>query len=521
MTRSRWTAVGVAALATVAATAASLPGSAAAATPLVTSVAAPSVTSVAASGPKWGACPALAAAKTPNTAKGVNGAGPAQCADITVPLSWAAPRGRTITLRLSRLPTLDRKHRVGVLLFNPGGPGVAGAETIAQAGRALLPTALQNRFDIIGFDPRGVGMSTAVTCGGPGLSGRVPVFPRSRAQYAAVRRQSAAYGASCVKNSLPGLVANVGTPSAARDMDAIRVALGEKKISYLGLSYGTFLGQTYARLFPKRVGTMVLDGAFDHAVGPKRFVDQEVSALSRVFGRFASWCSATASCALHGQNVTKVWDDLLARAARTPIPAPNAQHGATTVNDDTIRMVLPNLLLFGPTSSLMPSTWPTLGEGIARARAGDASLLADNSMVGEPQDAYAAIGCQDFPPRLRGYADAAARLRKARELAPHTGAASEAWLMTDLCASWPVPASDPWAPQKITGTPPILITSTRYDPSTPLVWAQGLHREIAGSRLLVADVAGHTAFFNSACARAAEADYLISGRLPESMTCGV
>ncbi|RMI41806.1 alpha/beta fold hydrolase [Actinomadura harenae] len=486
----------VAVLATTAATAASPPESA---------LAAPSTAPSTA--PSWGPCP--------EAEPGAD----AQCADIKVPLSWSAPRGRTITLHVSRLPALDRKHRIGAMLFNPGGPGGEGGALIAAAGREVMAPSLQNRFDIIGFDPRGVGRSTAVKCGGPALSAKVPVFPDSPAQLAAVRRQSAAYGAACVKNSEPGLVANVDTVSAARDMDAIRVALGEKKISYLGLSYGTYLGQTFARLYPHRVNTMVLDGAMDHAVSPSDFLYEEASAVSVVFGRFASWCSATASCALHGQNVTKVWDDLLARAARKPIPAPNAQHGATTVNDDTIRMVLPNLLLIS-SSSLVPATWPTLGDAIARARAGDASLLANSSSVDQTQDAYAAIGCQSFPPQLRGYADAAARLRKARALSPHTGGASEAWLITDLCASWPLPASDPWAPQKITGTPPILVTSTRYDPSTPLVWAQGLHREIAGSGLLVAEVAGHTAFLNSACARTEQANYLITGKLPTTATCG-
>ncbi|MEV4252723.1 alpha/beta hydrolase [Spirillospora sp. NPDC049652] len=443
----------------------------------------------------------------------------AQCADIKVPLSWDDQHGRSITLSLSRLPALDQKHRIGSLLMNFGGPGGAGAEIVAAGGRNLVPASLQNRFDIIGFDPRGVGTSTAVTCGGPGLSAKVPAFPNSPAQFAAIQRQSAAYGTSCVKNSPPDLAAHVDTVSAARDMDAIRVALGEKKVSYLGLSYGTYLGQTFARLYPHRIRTMVLDGAIDHAVGPRDFLYQEASALSEVFGRFASWCSASTSCALHGQNVVKIWDDLVARAARTPIPAPNAQGGATTVDDQAIQLVLPNLLM-ASSSVLFPSTWTTLGDGIARAQAGDASVLADNSAIGQPQDAYAAISCQSFPPQLRGYADAASRLAHARAISPHTGGASEAWMMTDLCASWPLPASDPWAPQRITGTPPILITSNRYDPSTPLVWAQGVHREIPNSGLLIAEVAGHTTFFNSACARAAQADYLITGNLPSTPTCG-
>ncbi|WP_158587948.1 alpha/beta fold hydrolase [Actinomadura logoneensis] len=486
MRRSRWVTLAVAGLTATA----SASG---------TALAAPST----APAPAWGPCP---------------GGGRARCADVTVPLSWADPRGRIITLRLSRLSALDRKHRIGTLLVNFGGPGAPGAELVAEGGEALMPAPLRNRFDIVGFDPRGVGASTAVTCGGPALSADVPVFPHSPAQFASVRRQSAAYGQSCVRSSPPGLAAHVDTPSAARDMDAIRAALGEKKVSYLGLSYGTYLGQTYARLFPHRVRTMVLDGAMDHAVGPRDFLYEEASALSTVFRRFAAWCSASASCALHGQNVLKVWDDLLARAARAPIPAPNTKTGPKAMDDQAIRMVLPNLLMFGP-SAVLPSSWTVLGDGIARARAGDASVLADNTMVGQPQDAYAAIGCQSFPPQLRGYADTASRLRHVRAISPHTGGASEAWALTDLCASWPLPASDPWGPQRVTGTPPILITSTRYDPSTPLVWAQGLHREIARSHLLVADTSGHTAFFNSACARTAQATYLVTGTVPTTPTC--
>ncbi|MCQ4043702.1 alpha/beta hydrolase [Streptantibioticus rubrisoli] len=469
----------------------------------------PSTPPFVAAAPKWTKC-----------ADAAPGAGPAQCADIRVPLSWARPQGPTISLRLSRLAALDSKHRLGVLLFNPGGPGGPGAEVISESGRSLMPAELQRRFDIIGFDPRGVGDSTAVTCTGAALSPKVAVFPDSKGQFAAVRRQSAAYGSSCIKHSAPGLVANVDTVSAARDMDVIRVALGQQKISYLGVSYGTFLGQTYARLFPHRVQTMVLDGAMDHAVSPAAFLDEEASSLSEVFGRFARWCTASKSCALHGKDVTAIWDGLLARAARTPIPAPHAGGGATTVNADAIRMVLPNLLLFGPTSSLVPSSWPELGRAIAQAQAGDASLMAENSDVGQPQDAYAAVGCMDFPTQVRGYADAARRLKQARALSPHTGAASEAWLITDLCAGWPLPSTDPWGPQKITGTPPILVASTRYDPSTPLVWAQGLHREITGSALLIADVTGHTAYFNSGCARNAETAYLITGKLPVSDRCG-
>ncbi|MEV5573314.1 alpha/beta fold hydrolase [Spirillospora sp. NPDC052269] len=495
MRRSRWVTRGVAAFAAAASTA-SLPGIASAASPMG---------SARGTAPAWSACPESSSA---------------QCADIQVPVSWADPRGRTISLHMSRLPALDPKHRIGTLMFVLGGPGEPSAETTALQGRKLIPTGLQNRFDIVGVDPRGIGASTAVKCAGPALSSTVPVFPNSPAQFAALQRQSAAYGTSCVRNSTPGLVANVDTVSVARDMDVVRTALGERKLSFLAISYGTLITQTYARLYPDRVRTMALDGAVDHTVGLRDLVYQEGASTSRVFSRFAAWCSATASCALHGQDVVKLWDDLLVRAARAPIPAPNATVGEHTVNDEAIRMALPNLLQIGPTSTLIPSSWPVLGEGIARARAGDASILSDNSMAGTPQAAYAAVSCQDFPPRLHGYAEIATWLKRVRALSPHTGGASGSWLVTAACASWPLPASNPPAPQKITGVPPTLIVSSRNDPSTPLVWAQGLQRQIAGSRLLVANVTGHLGFVNSACARAEETNYLITGTLPTTLTCG-
>lgn len=446
------------------------------------------------------------------------GPSPAQCTDIRVPLSWAHPHGPTISLHLSRLPALDREHSRGVLLFGLGGL-LPSAENIAEQGRALLPAAIQQRFDVIGFDTRGVGGSTPVRCVGAALSPNVAVFPDSKAQFDAIERQSAAYGASCISHSTPGLVANVDAVSAARDLDVIRSVLGQQKISYLGMSYGADLGQTYARLFPHRIQAMVLDSAVDHAIGSRAFLVQGASAQSTVFHQFTQWCTATPSCALHGKNVIAIWDGLLARAARTPIPAPHATGGATTVNADAIRMVLTNLLELGPTSSPLPSSWPTLGAALAQAQAGDASLLADNSDVGVPKEAYAAVVCQDFPPQLHGYADFASRLKQARAVSSHTGGASEGVLMTDLCANWPLRPADPWARQKITGTPPILVVNTASDPSAPLVWAQGIHREISNSGLLVADAAGHLAFFNSVCARTAETDYLLTGRLPASDHC--
>lgn len=439
----------------------------------------------------------------------------AQCGTITVPLDWAHPSGRRISLALSRLPAADPAQRVGSLLFNPGGPGGPGAETVAQSGTELFSQQLRDRFDIVGFDPRGTGESTSVVCSGAPLISGVPVFPKNAAQFAAVRRQSARYGRSCQQQTTPGLLQHVDTVSAARDIDAIRIALGEKQINWLGVSYGTYLGQTYARLFPNRIRTMVLDGAMDHATGPQAFLIEEAAAVENAFERFAAWCRTSADCPMHGQNVLAVWDRLIAQANRTPIPAPQAH---TALDGAAIDMVLPEILIYGPTGLFGDAPWIELAQGIADAAKGDASTLATITPVGEPQPAYIAVSCHDFPPQFHGATDALARLRVAQAVSPHTHGASEAWMISDGCADWPVPAADPWADQPITNAPPILVVSSLHDPSTPLIWAQGLHGEIRGSRLLTADVVGHTAYLNSECARQQEADYLISGKLPPAGT---
>src|SRR5882757_4327803 len=443
----------------------------------------------------------------------------AQCARLSVPLNWAHPHGKRITLQLSRLPAAKPDQRVGALLFNPGGPGGEGAETVSENGTVLFSQQLRDRFDIVGFDPRGTGLSTSVQCTGAPLVSGVPVFPHTAAEFASVRRQSAKYAASCAKQTEPGLLENVDTISAARDIDAIRVALGERKINWLGISYGTYLGQTYARLFPHHIRTMVLDGAMDHATSPQAFLVEEVAAVEDVFQRFARWCESTKSCPLYGRNVLRIWDRLIAKANRSPIPAPK-EH--TALDAAAIEMVLPETLIIGPTSFLGgDGSWTGIAEGVREASAGDASLLASMTPVGEPQPAYVAVSCHDFPPQFHGYVEAAARLRIAEAVSPHTHAASEAWMISDACSNWPVKPADPWAYQPITKAPPILVVSTLHDPSTPLVGAQGLHSEIRGSRLLTADVVGHTGYLNSECAQQRETDYLISGKLPPAgTTCG-
>ncbi|WP_449475369.1 alpha/beta hydrolase [Streptomyces abikoensis] len=446
---------------------------------------------------------------------------PVECGTVRVPLDWARPAGEQLDVKVARVPARDREHRIGSLFFNPGGPGGQGASMLAYGfADALFKGPLRDRFDIVSLDPRGTGGSRALDCG-PVLDPGQVVLPRGAREFEEMKRNSRARGERCLARH-GDLVRHVDTASVARDMDAFRAALGERRLTYLGVSYGTYLGATYAQLFPHRVRAMVLDGPLDHASGPTRLLLEEAAAMEGEFDRFAAWCARDTACALHGEDAGKVYDRVVARADRTPIPAPGAK-GQPAVNGDWIRMALPVQLV---RVRLLEDTfgydaWAKLAERLAAAdRRNDATgLVEGGSYVGSEDSAYTAVSCLDFPPQFTGHADAAARLAQARRAAPRTGAAAEAWVISASCADWPVKATSPWQPTPVRGAPPVLIAANTHDPSTPLAGGRRLQRQIAGSELLITDVNGHVSYYNSACARERETAYLVSARIPERLTC--
>ncbi|MFG1906681.1 alpha/beta hydrolase [Kribbella sp. NPDC048928] len=427
-----------------------------------------------------------------------------QCATLTVPLDWSKPSGPTTTVFVAKVPAKDQKHKLGALFFNPGGPGGAGGSIFAAGlADAVLPQ-FRDRYDLVSFDPRGTGSSSQLNCG-PVLRPGVPVFPKSKVQYDALVASSRATGEQCLKQH-GDLMRNLDTRTVAHDMDAIRAALGERKFNYIGLSYGSYLGTLYAQQFPQRVGRMVLDGIVDHKQGSLKFMLDEAKVMEEGFNRFAAWCDQTTTCALHRQDVGKVWDATVRKADKTPLTGPNGP-----VNGDVLRMALPALL---PLTSMVSDNWPVLASALAKAAKGDGSDFANISYVGDLETAYAAVSCMDLPGELHGYADARARMALAKAVAPRVGAAVEGWAITAACAGWPIPPSNPWQATPVHGTAPILITSTLHDPSTPVANARSLARQIDNSRLLTAGTYGHTAYFNSACARDRITDYLLDGKLP-------
>ncbi|HEX4226694.1 MAG TPA: alpha/beta hydrolase [Pseudonocardiaceae bacterium] len=437
----------------------------------------------------------------------------AQCATLSVPLDWADPGGTKISLALSRLPAADPSKRVGALLFNPGGPGGAGAESVEYGGNGL-PQQLRDRFDLIGFDPRGVGRSTpTITCAQPAFDPTVTQFPTTTAQFDQLVAHNRAVGQDCLKHTGP-LLAHVDTISVAHDLDAIRVALGENKINYLGLSYGTLIGNIYAHFYPRHIRAMVLDGPLDHTIGSARIASDENAASEVSLQHFFTWCDQTPSCALHAAGASTTYAQLQRLLARGPIPAAGIPGGVPA--EVAIQGVYEYLNV--------TSMWPDLATAIQQAVAGDASTLADAADNGPnspdnptnvaASQAFLSIGCQDFPAQITSFGQLRQQIAQDRQAAPDMDGHVEGWLIEAGCIGWPLPAADPWQSVPVRGAPPILIVAGKYDPATPYPWALGLARQISGSILLTRSSDGHTGLLNDTCAQQREADYLVDPTAP-------
>ena len=443
-----------------------------------------------------------------------------QCARLLVPFDYRRPAWRRFSLPVIRLAASDPAQRIGSLVLNPGGPGGSGIQ-YALAARSVVSPAVRARFDVVGFDPRGVGQSVpAIHClTGPELDTYLKTNddPVTAAQLATVVTQSKLFAQGCERRS-GALLPYVGTRDAARDMDVLRAALGDAKLTYLGKSYGTYLGAWYAQEFPSHVRAMVLDGAVNPGQSGLSMNAVQAKGFEVALRSFTANCLALAGCPLgHGTVAAGIGklQGLLDRTASKPLVSLVPGQPASAP-----------LLLLGVAAALYTkSYWQYLRAGLTGAFAGNGSLLVEladllversaNGTYSNLVDAETAVDCLDRPwPRsLAAWRSAASA---AQQAAPQFGAA----LMWGSlpCAYWPVPAP-PATPLRAKGAPPILVIGTTRDPATPFQQAQALARELSSGVLLAWNGDGHTAYrMGSTCIDNAVNKYLISLASPRNGT---
>ncbi|KAL4927548.1 alpha/beta hydrolase [Aspergillus undulatus] len=453
------------------------------------------------------------------------------CAEFQVPVDWNHPHGENITLGMARYRATKPRKRLGSIIYNPGGPGgPASVSAMAQAlGMSYYTNATVDHYDVIGLDPRGIGLSTRVKCDPDLWNKRVatPLFPKTEGEFEELVNTNKAFGESCC-NKTGSLFYHLDTTSAAKDLEATRIALGEEKLNWIGLSYGTQLGGAYAELYPQHVGRMVLDGMLDHSQSETDTLRTEVSTYEDTLNQFFAWCNNTATadeCPFKDQNLPAIFDELVAAADESPIHALSCKGDQSTcrpiVTGEDIRTNTQPILPFvdGNPGVSRPG-WATLAGYLNDTLSGDASGLSSGLARTETDSSFPgfAIGCSDWLHSSTVLSDLKYKALMAEYLAPHTKGATQSYLYQSACIGWPAPVGNP--PHRLNATamkhtPPILLVNAFHDPETSYVWANGMLEQIPSGVLLTKDGSGHTSYSLMGGEASAFIDaFLVNGTLP-------
>ncbi|BBJ41132.1 alpha/beta fold hydrolase [Streptomyces antimycoticus] len=463
----------------------------------------------------WSSCPApspdqdAAATKAPG--------GQWECATLHAPLDYRKPHGRTIGIAMIRAKATDRRHRIGSLIFNFGGPGGSGVATLPALANSYKQ--LRTRYDLVSFDPRGVGRSSGVRClGDRQLDAYYAAdsTPDNKAEVKSQLRRVKTYAAACEKNSGP-ILPYVGTTNAARDMDLMRSVLGDKKMHYFGVSYGTELGGVYAHLFPKKVGRALFDGVVDPMQTPEQGALAQAKGFQRALNDYLKACtkSTVSSCPTQPRIRT-----LLKRLDSRPVRGYGGRKLTESLADGGIAQSL-----------YSRDYWQYLTQGIAGAQQGDGRILlalgdalngrGPDGRYSTLQSALTAITCADFKQRYT-VPDIERKLPAFRKVSPVFGDMM-AWGLTQ-CTDWPVRGA--WTTPDVSakGAAPILVVGNTGDPATPYEGAGRMAKELGpgvGVELTYKGE-GHGAYDGgNACVRKTVNAYLLQGKVPEKgKVCG-
>ena len=467
-----------------------------------------------------------------------------QCGTVTVPLDYDHPDGQTITIALKKLPALDGDAEHGSLFLNPGGPGESGIEVVTSAPG--VSEELRSAYDIIGFDPRGVGQSTPITCWTDdeinqsltdtknGKSSTLSeimatdaVFSKNPSVQERIDR-GASNAARCAKHSeVPELLDHVGTRNVARDLDVLRATNGNAKLSYLGMSYGTYIGALYADLFPGRVGRTVLDSAMDPS---QRWADGEAGVVAFTEGvlrQYVEHCRAQSACPLSGST-----DEAVAQLAafvdgldKNPLTAPDSD---ATINTLSATVIIRQYAVAQPdwealTAMLTPAMTNHDGTLMAKAMQSLSELspeTADEAMdsTANRQIMFTAVICNDNPDTGATASEMDAQAAAERKAHPFFGGISNS--LEAYCRGWGHRGKTPPQETHAEGSAPILVVGITGDVQTLYSWSQSLAGQLDNGHLLTVEGYGHGAFTRNTCAATAITGFLVNGTMPdEGTTC--
>lgn len=438
-----------------------------------------------------------------------------ECAEVEVPLDYAHPEKDSIKLSVVKLDA-GRKPQ-GTLVVNPGGPGASGVDLVMNAGTQMFSSELRKGYDLLGFDPRGVSRSAPVTCRTDAERDQARTQdpdPTTAAGLAKAEKQSRDFAKACAAKTGPSL-GFIDTVSSAKDLDILRAVNGDPRLNYLGFSYGTKLGATYAQLYPRNVGHLVLDGAMDPSLDNEEVTLGQAAAFEKAITTYLQDCLRRQNCPFDG-DVDQARDQLHQLFDSVEKYPMTAQDGREVGITDFVSGFL--------VAFYEDAYWPTLTDALNAAISGDptnmlelADLSAgreeDGSYTGNADEAFIAINCLDYPvdTSIEGQREDARELEKA---SPTIGKYLAYGGLS--CKDWKYPSTGTPAPVSAPGAAPIVVIGTTGDPATPYNWSQALHQQLESSVLLTFTGEGHTAYGRSnECIGNAVDEYFLDSTVPQ------
>ena len=443
---------------------------------------------------------------------------------ITVPLDWGDPTGETIELAVARHNAT--RDSMGSMLMNPGGPGGSGYDFVAYSASYIVTADVLANYDIIGFDPRGVGQSTGIECYTDPLDQDELLYGTFDADYGTqawideLTVRETAWIDACVENT-GDLLGNLDAASVARDMDVIRAVLGDEKLTYLGYSYGTYLGAVYAELFPEKVGRMVLDGAVDPLVGDLDALATQMAGFESAYRAFLEFCFDSGDCPFSGsvESAMRQTENLILDAGDDGLRSSDGRELDTaTIGTGLIQNLYSQ------------SLWSRLVQMLADLEAGDAELTFEsaddyNSRIpgpyydGNGYDIYTAVTCNEGTLGTDGVTPLEG-LAVIDQRAPYLGFATalDDYVALDVtCSNWPYPVAEMPTSYSAEGAPPILVVGTTNDPATPYAQAVSLAKQLSSGVLITYEGEGHTIYAGGvACVDDTVDAYFLRGEVPSA-----